>query len=1066
MTRRRRALAAALAAFAAAAPASPVAAQVSPRLFSGLRWRMVGPFRGGRTVAAVGVPQQPGVFYIGANNGGVWKTNDYGRVWTPIFDNQPTGSIGAIAVAPSDPNIIYVGSGEGLQRPDLSTGDGIYRSADAGRTWTHLGLRDGQQIPMLAVDPRDPNRVFAAVLGHPYGPNAERGIYRSADGGQTWEKVLYRDPDTGGMDVAIDPRDPQTVFAVLWSARQAPWEIGGSFTLSRNNGLYKSTDGGTTWRQITRGLPGAADGLGRIGIEISRSDPRRMYAVLGARTLGGVYRSDDAGESWARVNDDGRLWGRDGDFNEVRADPRNPDVVYVANIVTWKSVDGGKTFEAFRGAPGGDDYHRLWIDPENPRVILNAADQGAVITVNGGETWSSWYNQPTAQIFHVATDNAFPYNIYGSQQESGSVGIASRGNDGRITFREWHPVGAEEYGYVAPDPLNPNVVYGGKIGRWDRATGTVQDVSPHPFRGDGYRLVRTQPVVFSPADPRTLFFASNVVWKTTDGGQHWAQISPDLTRERPGVPANLGTFAELDAEKGAHRGVVYALAPSPVDAGRIWAGTDDGQIQVTSDGGAHWRNVTPPQLAPWAKVSVLEASRFDTATAYAAINTFRLDDLRPHILRTHDGGRTWAEVVAGIPAEGIINVVREDPVRRGLLYAGSERQVYVSLDDGEHWQSLRLNMPASSIRDLVIHDQDVVVGTHGRGFWVLDDVTPLRQAGAAAESSPAVLFRPHDAVRVRWNTNTDTPLPPDEPAGQNPPDGAVIDYWLGRDATRPVTLEIVDAAGRVVRRFSGADSLPPVKTEANVPWYWVRPPQRLGTEAGAHRFVWDLHHAAPAAEEREYPISATPGDTWKEPRGPWVMPGTYTVRLTVDGRAYTQPLMVRMDPRVRTPGPALARQFEVSMRLVDALNRVGEALGQVRGLRTQLRALRGKGGAEVQTSATQLDEQVASLEDGSGPPPAAGSAPHANLQTVAGELAQLYAFVQGADAEPTSQMNDAVAQRIAGLDQALARWRTLQEQRVRPLNERLRTAGVSPIALRHEDKPDDSTVAPTEEDEP
>jgi photosystem II stability/assembly factor-like uncharacterized protein len=1060
----RRALAAALALVTAAASASPSPAQVSPRLLGGLRWRMVGPFRGGRTVAAVGVPQQPGVFYIGVNNGGVWKTDDYGRVWTPVFDEQPTGSIGALAVAPSDPTIVYAGSGEGLQRPDLSTGDGIYRSADAGRTWTHLGLRDAQQIPMLAVDPHDPDRIFAAVLGHPYGPNPERGIFRSTDGGRTWEKVLYRDPDTGGMDVMIDPADPRTVFAVLWSARQAPWEIGSSFTLSRNNGLYKSADGGTTWRQVTRGLPGAEDGLGRIGIEIARGDPRRMYAVLGARRGGGVYRSDDAGESWARVNDDGRLWGRDGDFNEVRADPKNPDVVYVANVVTWKSTDGGKTFEAFRGAPGGDDYHRLWIDPNDPRVILNAADQGAIITVNGGRTWSSWYNQPTAQIFHVATNGAFPYDIYGSQQESGSVGIASRGDDGRITFREWHPVGAEEYGYVAPDPLNPGIVYGGKLGRWDRATGQVQDVAPQPFRDGGYRVVRTQPVVFSPADPHSLYFASNVVWKTTDGGQHWARISPDLTRERPAVPANLGAFAEADPEHGAHRGVVYALAPSPLEAGRIWAGTDDGQIQVTSDGGAHWRNVTPPGLAPWAKVSVLEASRFDTATAYAAINTFRLDDLRPHLLRTHDGGRTWSEIVAGIPAEGVVNVVREDPVRRGLLYAGSERQVYVSLDDGTHWQSLRLNMPASSIRDLVVHDQDLVVGTHGRGFWVLDDVTPLRQANAALEASPAALFRPHDAVRVRWNTNTDTPLPPDEPAGQNPPDGAVIDYWLGRDARGPVTLEIVDAAGRVARRFSSADSVPAVKTEANVPWWWVRPPRRLATDAGAHRFVWDLHHADPAAEEREYPISATPGDTPREPRGPWALPGAYTVRLTVDGRTDTQPLVVRMDPRVRTPGAALAQQLELSLRLAEAMRRGGEALGQVRGLRTQLRALRGKGGAEVQASVTELDEQAASLEDGSGPPAPAAAAP--DLGRVTGELAQLYGTVQGADAAPTSQVLAAAAQRLASLDAALGRWRMLQGDRVRRLNERLRGAGMEPIAARHEDRPDDSTRAPTEEDEP
>ncbi|HSU12489.1 VPS10 domain-containing protein [Longimicrobium sp.] len=1064
MIRARRGLFAALAVLAAASP-SPACAQVSPRIFGGLHWRTIGPFRGGRTVAAVGVPSRPGVFYIGANNGGVWMTNDYGRVWRPIFDDQATGSIGAIAISESNPDVVYVGSGEGLQRPDLSTGDGIFKSTDGGRTWALLGLADARQVPQIVVDPRDPDRVFAAVLGHPYGPNAERGIFRSTDGGRTWQKVLYRDENTGGMDLALDPSNPQTVFAVLWSARQAPWEIGGSYTLSRNNGLYRSTDGGTTWRQITNGIPSAADGLGRIGIEVSRSDPRRMYAVIGARRGGGLYRSDDAGESWHLQNPDPRLWGRDGDFNEVRADTKNPDVVYVANVVTWKSTDGGKTFEAFRGAPGGDDYHRLWIDPNNSRVILNAADQGAIITVNGGETWSSWYNQPTAQIYHLSTDNSFPYNIYGSQQESGSVGIASRGNDGEITFREWHPVGAEEYGYVVPDPLDPNIVYGGKLNRWDRRTGQVQDVAPRAFRENGYRVVRTEPVVFSPADPHTLYFASNAVWKTMDGGAHWTQISPDLTREQYAVPANLGAFVGEDPEKGHHRGVVYALAPSPLDAGRIWAGTDDGQIHVTSDGGAHWRNVTPPQLVPWAKVSVIEASRFDTAVAYAAINTFRLDDLRPHLLRTRDGGRTWQEIVAGIPNAGITNAIREDPVRRGLLYAGTEREVYVSFDDGDHWQSLRLNMPASSIRDLVVHDQDLIAGTHGRGFWILDDVTPLRQLDARTEMAGAMLVRPHDAVRARWNTYTDTPLPPDEPMGQNPPDGAVIDYWLGRATSAPVTLEIVDAAGHVVRRYASTDSVTSVRTEGNVPWYWVRPPQRLSGEAGMHRFVWDLHHAPPAVLERAYPISATPRDTPKEPRGPWALPGAYTVRLTVDGRAYTQPLTVRMDPRVRTPMPALAQQLDVALRLADGLRRDSEALGQLRGVRTQLTALKGKGAAELQTGIATFDQRAAALDEGDDEPAAAGAP--MSLAQLNGDLATLYALVESADAAPTSQALEAVDQRLRALDVALAAWRALQQQDLDQLNRRLRAAGITPVAVRALPEPDDpDKPAEEEEDEP
>ncbi|HZI23277.1 MAG TPA: glycosyl hydrolase, partial [Gemmatimonadales bacterium] len=754
------------------------AQQYDPALFAGMRWRALGPFRGGRTVAAVGVPGRPALLYIGVNNGGVWRSDDYGRTWTPLFDDQPTGSIGAIAVAPSDPRTIYVGSGEGLQRPDLSVGDGVYKSSDGGATWRHVGLSDGQQIPAIVVDPRDANHVLVAVLGHPYGPNVERGVFRSTDGGTTWQKVLYTDENTGAVDLALDPANPDTVFAVLWAARQAPWEIGSSWTLSGSNGLYKSADGGATWRRTGAGLPTAADGLGRIGLATSASAPARMYAVVGATKGGGLYRSDDAGEQWRLVNADGRLWGRDGDFNEVKVDPANPDVVYVANVVTWKSVDAGRTFTAFRGAPGGDDYHRLWIDPEDPKIILLAGDQGAVVTVNGGESWSSWYNQSTAQFYHVATDHRFPYWVYGGQQESGSAGIVSRGDDGQITFREWHPVGVEEYGYVAPDPLHPNLVYGGRVTRFDWNTGAVADVAPEPVRVGTYRWVRTMPLMFSPVDPRVLYFGTNELLQTSDGGRRWQTISPDLTRPSYAMPATLGAFTALDPEKGKHRGVIYTIAPSPRRLGLLWAGTDDGLIHVTHTGGRTWTDVTPPALTPWSKVSLLEASHFDTLVAYAAVNRFRLDDLRPHVYRTRDGGKTWTEVVEGMAANAVVNAVREDPERRGLLFAGTEAGVYVSFDAGDRWQALRLNLPATSVRDLVVHDSDLVVATHGRGFWVLDDITPLRQIASAAAAPEAYLYRPAGAVRVRWNENTDTPLPTDEPAAKNPPDGALIDYYL------------------------------------------------------------------------------------------------------------------------------------------------------------------------------------------------------------------------------------------------------------------------------------------------
>ena len=896
-------------------------------LFSDLHWRDIGPYRGGRTKAASGVPQRPGTFYVGAVNGGVFRSDDYGRTWTPIFDDQPTGSIGALAVAPSNPDVIYVGSGEGLQRPDLSTGDGVYKSIDAGKTWTHLGLRDAQQIPQIAVDPKDAERLFVAVLGHPYGPSEERGIFRSLDGGKSFQRVLYKDADTGAADVLIDPTDPRIVYAALWEARQAPWE-NGEFS-GPGSGLYKSVDGGTTWKPLTRGLPDFAhDGLGRIGIGIAPSLPTRLFATVQTRQDGYLYRSDDAGESWARICDDPRVAERPDDFAEVKVDPVNPDVVYTASVVTWRSTDGGRTFSAFRGAPGGDDSHRIWIDPVRPATLLIASDQGAIVTVNGGQSWSSWYNQPTAQMFHVTADDAFPYRLCGGQQESGSACVLSRGQDGAITFRDWHPAAVEEYGYAAPDPRDPDVVYGGKISRWDRRTGQVQDIAPVALRTPDYRVIRTQPVLFSPTDPRTLYFASNTVWKTRDGGRSWQQISPDLTRSTWEVPPNVGKYRGTEEARPGQRGVVYALAPSPRDGNVIWAGSDDGLIHLTRDGGAHWQDVTPKDLVPWAKISILEASHFDAQEAWAAVNTLRLDDLRPHILRTRDGGKSWQEIVRGLPAGGIVNVVREDPVRRGLLFCGTEQAVYASFDDGESWQSLRLNMPATSIRDLIVKGDDLAVATHGRGFWILDDVEPLREVSDAVVREAVHLFAPQAALRIRWNTNTDTPLPPDEPMGKNPPDGAVIDYFLREP--EPVSLEILDASGALVRRFSSADPAPAPRDEGNVPRWWIRPPQPPSGEAGLHRFVWDVHWPPPPSLEPGYSIAAIPHDTPKEPRGPWAMPGRYTVRLIAGGATATRTLTVRMDPRVKTPLPALREQFELSQQLAGALRLHLGLLQQIR----------------------------------------------------------------------------------------------------------------------------------------
>jgi photosystem II stability/assembly factor-like uncharacterized protein len=1000
------------------------AQKIDPSLYSSLEWRMIGPFRGGRTIGATGVRGQPNVFYVGVNNGGVWKTTDYGRVWTPIFDEQPTGSIGDLAVAPSNPNVIYVGTGEGVQRPDLSTGDGVYKSTDAGKTWRHLGLRDGQQIGGIIVDPRDENRVFVAVLGHPYGPNPERGVYRSTNGGESFERVLYKDENTGAIQVEFDPANSQIVYAALWAGRQGPWE--NSSWNGPLSGLFRSVDGGTTWRQIGKGFPTAAQGLGRIGFTIAPSDPRRMYATVDAPTLGGIYRSDDAGETWRRTNDEVRVWGRASDFAEVKVDPRNPDVVYSANTSTYRSSDGGTTFTAIKGAPGGDDYHRIWINPDNPDIMILAVDQGATITVNGGKTWSSWYNQPTAQFYHVITDNRIPYWVYGGQQESGSIGTMSRGDYGAITFREWNPVGVEEYGYVAPDPLDPNIIYGGKITRFDQRSREVQNISPEAVGSGKYRFLRTAPVIFSPVEPHTLYYAGNVLFKTVNGGHSWDIISPDLTRQNYDVPPAYGIYTNGDPSRAKNRGVIYAVAPSFRSVNTIWTGSDDGVINLSRDGGKTWTNVTPAAMTPWSKVSQLEASHYDDESAYASVNRFKLDDLHPHIHRTHDGGKSWKEIVNGIPADEVVNSVREDPVRRGLIFAGTERAVYFSLDDGDRWQPLRLNMPATSIRDLVIHDDDIVVGTHGRSFWILDDMTPLRQLGTSAASAATFLFKPKLTYRFRRNKNTDTPLPPEEPAGKNPPDGAIINYRLAADAGTPVVLDILDEAGSAIRTFSSADSIEPIENDLNVPTYWVRPQQRVATGRGTHRFVWDLHYPPPKVLGHDYPISAIYGDTPRFLLGPAVLPGTYTVRLTANGKSSTQPLTIKMDPRVQITDAGLRLQRNIGVRMNDAISRDFAALSEVRARRAHLRAQReGAKAKEDADSLVALDSLLANIETGARRGGAAG------LVVLNEQLAGILDTVEGADAEPTTQVVAAAGDLEKALAALLSQWSDIQRTRIR-----------------------------------
>src|SRR4051812_7851888 len=963
--------------FVVLAGTQPPAAAGQDLTFQDMRWRDIGPTRAGRARALAGVPDHPNVFYAGFDNGGVWKSTDYGANWVAIFDDQPTGSIGAIAVAVSNPNIIYVGSGAGIIRPDLAIGNGLYKSTDEGRTWQHLGLRDSQMIAAIAVDPGNPDRLFVAVLGHPYGPNPERGVFRSTDGGRTFEKVLFKDDYTSANEVLIDPRDPNVLYATLWSQQQS--FIEGQGFGDAGMGIFKSTDGGTNWTQLGDGLPPIL----QANIAIAPSDSRTLYAAIapGQGPIG-FYKSTDAGAHWfeairgpgapAGLAQDMRPLARigGGDLPTVTVDPKDPKVVYTASTVMWRTLDSGLTWSAVRGAPGGDDYQRIWINPNDTQILLVVADQGAVVSANRGRSWSNWYNQNTAAMYHVTTDNAFPYRVCSGQQDSGSACVQSRSDDGRITFHDWHPVNIQEYGMAAPDPANPEVVFGSQrsnVSRYDRRTAQTALVGPDmsgtlPGGGAMNRNVRTMPLHFSPVDGVTMYYASNVVWKSIDHGHSWSRISPDLTRATWAVPANAGKYAST--VKPGPMGSITALSPSPRSLTTLWAGSDDGNIQVTRDGGVTWTNVTPPAIKPWTRIFNIEAGHFDPLVAYAAANTLRLDEIAPHFYRTHDGGKTWTEINTGITPDAVANTIREDPRQPGLLYAGTDTQVWVSFDDGDHWQSLRHNMPAISVRDLQVKDDakcgcaDLIAGTHGRGFWILDDVTPLRQAAAAkaalAKNEP-YLFKPATATRVRFGVNEPTPWAPELPAGESAPPGALIDYYLARDAGGPITLEILDPAGTVVRTYSSTEPVvnpdpgkdmaaydevcrkTPTAAYCGLPLYWPAPQFIVSTKAGMHRFSWDLKFdpvspadLIPAGDEEA--TGAVPGHTYPNYNVPWVPPGRYTVRLTVDGVAKTQPISVRLDPRVRIAPEALATLNTLSTALYREAVAAHRAFNEARAL--------------------------------------------------------------------------------------------------------------------------------------
>jgi photosystem II stability/assembly factor-like uncharacterized protein len=864
---------------------------------------MIGPFRGGRVNAVSGVVGQPDTFYFGSVGGGLWKSVNAGRTWTPVFDSATAASIGAIGVSASDPGTVYVGTGEPDMRDSIAFGDGIYKSTDAGKTWTHTGLENTRQIGRIIVDPKNPNVVFVAALGHAYGPNPDRGVYRSRDGGATWQRVLFKSDDVGAIDLAFDPANSQIVYATLWNVRRPPWFIYAPAN-GPGSGIFKSVDGGATWKEISEGIP--SEGRGHIGIAVAPSNHNRVYAIVDAKEDlkdanakgGGLFVSSDAGMTWLRASSDKRVWDRGWYFEKVAVDPKNADIVYVSNTSVYRSTDAGKSWTAIKGAPGGDDYHQIWINPEDPRRMIVGSDQGGIVTVDGAATWSSWYNQPTAQIYHVAADYRFPYWVTGAQQDSGAVGTPSRSRHSEISNRDWEGLcSGGESGYTAPDPLHPEILFGGTVSRCNVLTGETRNVSPERGGTPGqFRHAWTQPVVFSQADPHSLYYANQFLYKTINGGESWTQISQDLTREDPGAPANLNEAAIADAPAEKRRGVIYTIAPSPLRAPMIWIGTDDGLIQLTNDDGKTWQNVTPPALTSWSKVVMIEASHFDVKEAYAAVERHQLEDYEPHIYRTRDAGKTWTEITKGLPTGVYVQTVKEDPKRRGLLFAGTERSVFVSFDDGDHWQPLQLNLPPASMRDLAVHGDDLIVATHGRGFWVLDDITALREIDSDTAHANAYLFQPATAINITPGSDNGTPMPRDEPLAENPPTGALIDYYLKSKAAGLVTLEILDPAGEMIRRYASDDKFPPLNPDTlSIPASWVRPQEPLSAAAGMHRWIWDLRPAPlprPAGGG-----GGGGGGGFGRGGATTVLPGTYTVKLTVGGKSYTQPLFVKMDPR-------------------------------------------------------------------------------------------------------------------------------------------------------------------------
>ena len=1025
---------------------SAYAQSVPPELYNGLKWRLIGPFRGGRAVAVSGIPGCATTFYFGAVDGGIWQTTDSGVVWKPIFDDQHVASIGALAVAPSDPKVIYAGTGESDIRSNLSSGDGVYKSIDGGQTWANVGLRDSRRISRIVVDPRNANMVYVAALGHAYAPNDERGVYKSSDGGLNWSKVLDQGPETGAADLAIAADNPSILLATMWRAHRPPWSTYGPIT-EPGGGLYRSTDGGQTWSHLTgKGLP-EGDWV-RTGVAVS-ANGKRVYALIDAKSPG-LYRSDDGGDTWVLANSDKRITNRSWYFASVTVDPQNPDVLYIPNTALYRSEDGGKTISIVRGAPGGDDYHQLWIDPEDSSRMVLGTDQGTTISVNYGKTWSSWYNQPTGQFYHVITDDKFPYLVYGTEQDSGAVAVLSRGDNGQITARDWFTVSGSESGYIAPDPTNPDILYvtgtNGSVSRFDRRTSFSQDITPWPLPTFGseivdrkYRDPWTPVLLFSPADKQTLYLGTQFVMKTTDGGLHWQAISPDLTGstrkpgdKKPGGPPTV----ENSKQRGY--GVVYTIAPSSLNRDLIWAGSDTGLIHLTRDGGKSWKEVTPTGLSDWSKISLIEASHFDPAEAYAAVDRHRLDDRTPYLYRTRDYGASWQLITDGLQAPSFLRAVHEDPQRRGLLFAGTEFGIYVSFDDGGHWQPLQLNLPVTSVHDLVIHGDDLVIATHGRSFWILDDITPIRQTSDAMKADGAWLYRPGTAVRIDNDSFPGSPLPPEEPTAENPPNGAVLDFYLPRAADH-VTLEILDGKNDVVRSFSSDDRKPGKRPQFAVADRWLPVPQVPGTAAGMHRLVWDFAWKASGGEEiDDFEVAPL--------RGPRAVPGTYRVRLIVDGKSLVQPLKVVMDPRSSATPRELEQQFQLGQKMFAAATESRRALAEIMAMQKQLFAAAQKipqARAGLQSSVTQAQDEIGKILKGSGEP----SGDSMGLEQADKGLAGALKVVESSDRAVPSQGIELFEESNQAMKLRLEEWSRLKTTRLPRLNDQLKQANTAPLTI-------------------